>query len=162
MQDHGAPDDPRASLQVRRASLAELDAATHLFEGYQAFYGREHPEGAVRAFLAKRLERGDSVVLLAWRDGEAVGFAQLYPSFASLSLAPSWILNDLFVAPAARGGGVARALMNSVRQAAEANGAAEVFLQTANDNAPARALYESLGYARDAHYLVYTLDPRQR
>ena len=145
---------------VRRATLADLDAATRLFEGYQAFYGRKHPQGAVRAFLAQRLERGDSVVLLAWHGGRAIGFAQLYPSFASLSLAPSWILNDLFVDAAARGVGMARALMEAVRQLARGNGAAEVFLQTATDNAPARALYESLGYARDDHYLVYTLDPR--
>jgi GNAT superfamily N-acetyltransferase len=150
---HGAP-------AIRRASLADLDAAARLFEGYQAFYHRVHPEGAVRAFLAQRLERGDSVVLLAWQDDRAVGFAQLYPSFASLSLAPSWILNDLYVDPSARKGGIARALMEAVRQLARANGAAEVFLQTAHDNAPARALYESLGYARDDHYLVYALDPR--
>jgi GNAT superfamily N-acetyltransferase len=146
--------------EVRRASLADLDAATRLFEGYQAFYHRVHPEGAVRAFLAQRLGRGDSVVLLAWQGEAAVGFAQLYPSFASLSLAPSWILNDLFVDPSARGQGVAQALMEAVRQLGRSNGAAEVFLQTAHDNAPARALYESLGYARDEHYLVYTLDPR--
>lgn len=153
MAGHGAP-------AVRRATLADLDAAARLFEGYQAFYHRAHPQGAVRAFLAQRLERGDSVVLLAFHEGAAVGFAQLYPSFASLSLAPSWILNDLYVDVAARGGGVARALMDAVRQLARGNGAAEVFLQTARDNAPARALYESLGYARDDHYLVYTLDPR--
>ena len=146
--------------EIRRASLADLDAATRLFEGYQAFYRRVHPEGAVRAFLAQRLARGDSIVFLAWQDDEAVGFAQLYPSFASLSLAPSWILNDLYVDPSARQGGIARALMEAVRQLAKANGAAEVFLQTAHDNAPARALYESLGYARDEHYLVYSLDPR--
>jgi GNAT superfamily N-acetyltransferase len=150
---HGAP-------AIRRASLADLDAAARLFEGYQGFYHRVHPEGAVRAFLAQRLERGDSVVLLAWQDDRAVGFAQLYPSFASLSLAPSWILNDLYVEPSARKGGIARALMEAVRQLAQSNGAAEVFLQTAHDNAPARALYESLGYARDDHYLVYALDPR--
>jgi ribosomal protein S18 acetylase RimI-like enzyme len=47
-----------------------------------------------------------------------------------------------------------------VRGLARGNGAAEVFLQTAHDNAPARALYDSLGYTRDDHYLVYTLDPR--
>jgi GNAT superfamily N-acetyltransferase len=150
----------RGALEVRRATFADLDAATRLFDAYQAFYGRRHPEGATRAFLAARLERGDSVVLLAWLEGQAIGFAQLYPSFASLSLAPSWILNDLFVDAGVRGGGVARALMDSVRGMARADGAAEVFLQTARDNAPARALYESLGYARDEHYLVYTLDPR--
>ena len=145
---------------IRRAGASDLDAATRLFEGYQAFYGREHPAGAARAFLAERFDKRDSVVLLAWRADAAVGFVQLYPSFASLSLAPSWILNDLFVEPSSRGRGVARALMEAVRQLARESGAAEVLLQTARDNAEARALYQSLGYRLDEHFLVYTLDPR--
>jgi ribosomal protein S18 acetylase RimI-like enzyme len=86
-----------------------------------------------------------------------MGFVQLYPSFASLSLAPSWILNDLFVDPAARGRGVGEALMQAARELGIANGAAEIFLQTARDNVTAQRLYERLGYQRDDEFLVYTL-----
>ena len=39
--------------------------------------------------------------------------------------------------------------MDAARQLALHNGAAEIFLQTARDNAPARALYEKLGYVQD-------------
>ena len=40
---------------------------------------------------------------------------------------------------------------------ASANGAAEIFLQTARDNVTAQRLYERLGYQRDDEFLVYTL-----
>ena len=145
------------TLRVERAGSAQLDAATALFQGYLRFYGKCHDEVRSRAFVAARLEQRDSVFLLAWDGGCAVGFTQLYPAFASLSLAPSWILNDLYVEPDARGRGVATALMGAARQLAVGNGAAEIFLQTARDNDQARALYERLGYALDEEFLVYTL-----
>jgi hypothetical protein len=36
--------------------------------------------------------------------------------------------------------------------------ACELFLQTARDNVVAQSLYRSLGWVRDDHFLVYTLD----
>jgi ribosomal protein S18 acetylase RimI-like enzyme len=149
------------AIAVRRAEAADLDAAASLFLGYLRFYGKDTAEADARAFVAERLARRDSVILLAvGGEGGALGFTQLYPAFASLSLAPSWILNDLFVAPAARGRGVGEALMAAARELGRGNGAAELMLQTARDNAPAQRLYERLGWQRDQDFLVYTLDPR--
>ena len=60
------------------------------------------------AFLRERMEWEESVVLVAEHAGDgAVGFVQLYPGFDSLSLAVSWLLNDLYVLSSARGQGVA-------------------------------------------------------
>jgi ribosomal protein S18 acetylase RimI-like enzyme len=149
------------SLQVERATSHELHVLVPLFAGYLRFYGKPVDEARIRAFLGERLQRNQSAVFLAFRGEQAVGFVQLYPAFASLSLAPSWILNDLFVAPEARGGGVARALMRAAEQLARETGAAELFLQTAHDNLPAQRLYEGLGWKRDEDFRVYTRDPRQ-
>lgn len=148
------------AIAVRRAGPEDLDATSGLFLGYLRFYGKSTLEDNARAFIADRLERGDSVIFLAEDGGDALGFTQLYPSFASLSLAPSWILNDLFVDPQARGRGVGEALMDAARRLAIDNGAAELMLQTARDNATAQRLYEKLGWQRDDEFLVYTLDPR--
>ena len=145
------------TLRVERAGSAELDAAAALFQGYLRFYGKCHDQARSRAFIAARLEQRNSVFLVAWDGPRAVGFTQLYPAYASLALAPSWILNDLYVEPDARGRGVATALMDAARQLAVRSGAAEIFLQTARDNHQARALYERLGYALDGEFLVYTL-----
>jgi len=147
---------------IRRAQPADLDAAARLFSGYLRFYGRQTSEADARAFISERLAKQDSVFLLAeLADGEAIGFTQLYPAFASLSLAPSWILNDLYVDPSARGHGAGEALMQAARELARGNGAAELMLQTARDNATAQRLYEKLGWQRDDEFLVYTLDPRK-
>lgn len=145
------------SLRVSRADSSRIEEALRLFEGYLAFYKCEPAPEKARAFILDRLSRQDSVIFLAELDGACVGFTQLYPAFASLSMAPNWILNDLFVEPAGRGKGVATALMAAARQSAVDTGAAEIFLQTARDNTTAQSLYVGLGYKRDDEFLVYSL-----
>jgi GNAT superfamily N-acetyltransferase len=151
-----------AGVRIQRATPADLGALEPLFHGYLRFYGKPIDEARVRAFLAARIGNGESVVFLA-RDadtGAGLGFVQLYPAFASLSQARSWILNDLFVAESARGHGVSKLLMDAARQLAVETDACELFLQTARDNAVAQSLYTSLGWVRDDHFLVYTLDTK--
>lgn len=148
------------AAQVTRAGIADLDDAARLFVAYLRFYGKDTSAGAAREFIAERLRRQDSVILLARVGETASGFMQLYPTFASLSLAPGWILNDLYVDVQARGLGTGERLMEAARELALANGAAEILLQTARDNQVAQRLYERLGYQRDDEFLVFTLDPR--
>lgn len=149
-----------SDLDLRRAAAPDLDDLCRLFAGYLRFYDKPVDESRVRDFLSARMQAGESVVFIARRDGSALGFVQLYPAWSSLSQARSWILNDLFVDPAARGGGVARALMQAARSLGADTGAVELMLQTARTNASAQRLYESLGWQRDDDFLVYTLDPR--
>lgn len=141
---------------IRRATPADLDPAADLFAQYLAFYEVAAEPERARDYLAARLEAGDSLVLLAAdAAGTDVGLAQVYPTFASLDLAVSWLLSDLFVAPAARGTGVGRALLREVLARATAAGAAWVTLETAHTNTTAQALYESEGFEQDLVYRVY-------
>ncbi len=77
--------------------------------------------------------------------GRAVGFAQLYPTFSSILVAPMYVLSDLFVIPDARRRDVGTQLLKSAAETARANGAVRVELATAITNAPAQRLYEALG-----------------
>ena len=149
-------------LTITRATPADLHDLTPLFAGYRAFYGHAAEPVREEAFLLDRMQRGESIVLLARRDGRAVGFVQLYPIFSSTRMARAWLLNDLFVDPAARGGRIASSLLEAAADVARETGAVELMLQTARDNAPARALYEKHGWVRDDHFLVYTLEPGRR
>lgn len=135
---------------IRRATLADLPALVPLFDAYRRFYGQ--PGDAARAddFLRERLTRGESVVLLAERDGAVLGFTQLYPLFSSVRTGRLWLLNDLFVAEQARRGGMARALLDAAAEFARDDGACGLMLETGRDNAPARALYRAAGWHEDA------------
>lgn len=146
-----------AGLTVERAGPADLEGLLPLFEGYRSFYRRAPDHRAARAFLEARLERGDSVVYLARDPGRAVGFVQLYPAFSSVRMRRMWILNDLFVDPAARGRGVAKRLMERARAHAEETGAAGLLLETERSNEVAAALYRSLGWTRETTFDRYEL-----
>ena len=137
------------NFSIRRATLDDLDAVTPLFDAYRRFYQQPGDLPRARAFLHERIERGQSMVLIAERDGAAVGFAQLYPMFSSVRTASIWILNDLYVAEGARRSGVAQRLLHAAAVAAKAVGAARIMLETGRSNAPARALYREAGWAED-------------
>lgn len=144
-------------LTVRPATIRDLETLVPLFEGYREFYEQASDPGLSRGFLGERLALGDSVIFLAERAGRALGFVQLYPIFSSTRCRRLWLLNDLFVAPAGRGGGVARALMAAAKSHAEATGACGLELATARTNTAAQRLYQSLGWVRDEVFLHYEL-----
>lgn len=148
------------TLEITTATVADLDEVCGLFALYLEFYQRPASAEAVRAYLHDRLTQGDAVIFLARLEGQAVGFAQLYPSFSSLALAKSWILYDLYVSASARRQGVAEALLERCRVLAQETGACELFLQTAKDNTPAQALYEKHGYQQDTEFYNYYLSLR--
>jgi GNAT superfamily N-acetyltransferase len=141
-------------LRVARAQLQHLDALVPLFAAYRRFYGRD-ADPRERPFLEQRLARAESVVFIAWLDGEAIGFTQLYPCFASVSLERMFVLYDLFVAPQARRCGAGLQLLRSAVQYAAAQGAGELMLQTAKANLTAQRLYEREGWVRDDEFYVY-------
>lgn len=145
-----------AAPELIRASLDHLEQLVPLFDGYRQFYKQHSDPERGRQFLHERLDNDESVIFLALVDGQPAGFTQLYPSFSSVSLRRLWILNDLFVAPWARGRGVGAALLTRARAWAEETWAKGLVLETAVDN-PAQHLYESLGWRRDEGALHYAL-----
>lgn len=145
------------TVSISRAGPAALDALAALFDAYRQFYGQPADLARAREWLRSRLRLGESVALLARRDGQPAGFVQLYPMFSSVRTARTWILNDLFVDPAARRQGVAWALLEAAAGFARSDGAAGIALETAQDNAAARALYRAAGWREDATQW-YSLD----
>ena len=148
-----------ARLVVEPAHLADADRVAPLFDAYRQFYGAASDIPAARVFLAGRLSRCESVVLLASLeiDGEgggiAAGFTQLYPTFSSVALGRSMVLNDLFVVPACRRLGVARRLVAEAVEYARRAGAVRIELATQHTNRNALWLYESEGFVRDTEFV---------
>jgi ribosomal protein S18 acetylase RimI-like enzyme len=137
------------SIDIRRVGLDDVDAVSVLFDAYRQFYGQQSNPGRARDWLGERLQRDESVIWMALRNGTPCGFVQLYRMFSSVRTARLWILNDLFVAMDARRQGVARTLLDAAAQFARDDGAAAILLETGRDNAPARALYRAAGWHED-------------
>jgi GNAT superfamily N-acetyltransferase len=146
-----------SKIGVRRATSEDIERIAPLFDSYRQFYGQAPALSSAREFLCERFERGESTVLLAEDErGRAIGFAQLFPTFSSVALAKSFILNDLYVAPEARRLGVGRALLRSAVAYGKGQRAVRITLSTHVDNAAAQALYVSSGWELQTHYHVYT------
>jgi ribosomal protein S18 acetylase RimI-like enzyme len=134
------------TIRAALPTADDLDLVVPLFEQYRQHFGSPPDQGGARCFIEDRLRGRQSVILLALQGQRSVGFVQLYPSFSSLAIAPIWVLNDLFVAPAARRQGIARALMQAAQAHARDSGAVRIFLETGQTNRAAQTLYEGLGY----------------
>lgn len=144
-------------VSVRAARKEDLPALATLFNEYRMFYWQADDPVLAREFLAQRMQREESVIFVATDvDEKLVGFTQLFPTFSSVSAKPAWILNDLFVATAARRRGVGKALMAQVLAHGRHSGAAWISLQTGHDNRAAQALYEKFGFVPDQYYTSYS------
>lgn len=145
-------------MHIRQATIADLNTLAALFDAYRIFYEQAPDLPGARAFLAERLTREQSVILLAQdAAGHALGFTQLYPSFTSTGMKPIFILNDLFVTPQARQQGVAGALLKAAADHGRSVGAARLILSTAVDNLTAQGVYEANGWQRETRFFTYNL-----
>ncbi len=151
---------PRAGVAISTVGEEDLADLLPLVRGYADFYGvapsDEDLLSLSRALIADPAREG--VQLLArTHDGVAVGFATVFWLWSTLSARRVGLMNDLFVAPAARGGGAADALIERCRAACRERGATRLTWQTAKDNARAQAVYDRIGGTRE-EWLDYWLD----
>jgi ribosomal protein S18 acetylase RimI-like enzyme len=145
------------TIATRLATLDDLDRVATLFDAYRQFYRQPADRPRAREFIQERLQRHESVLLVAETAPEGVvGFCQLYPLFCSVRAVRMYVLYDLFVTPEARGTGAGRALMLAAEEHAAGSGASRLELSTARTNTVAQSLYESLGWVRDEAFFVYS------
>ncbi len=136
------------ALEVRRFEPSELEAVRR---GLPSWSSAQYP---------RRLEaqaRGQMVQLVAWDGPTPVGRGMVlfagHDGYSESALREGCAeVRDVWVRPEHRRRGVARALMSALEDAAREHGETRIGLSVAQDGhaAPARALYEALGY-RHAH-----------
>lgn len=144
-------------ISVRQATVADLDLLVPMFDAYRQFYRQPSDPEKARRFLLDRYEHGQSVIFVCFEGDAAIGFTQLYPSFSSGAMARIFILNDLFVVPAARGRGAGSALLHAAADYGRRVGALRLVLSTEVTNATAQSVYEKSGWKRDTAFYVYNL-----
>ena len=148
------PDD----LTVRFVAQQDYTQWLALWDGYNAFYGRQGATALAPEITAKTWERLfdlDEPVhgLVAERGGRLVGLAHYLFHRSTILIGPTCYLQDIFTDEAARGGGVGRALINAVYEQAKLAGASRVYWQTHESNRTAMQLYDRM--AEKSGFLVY-------
>ncbi len=142
-------------MKIEKVTLNHLTELAKLFDAYRVFYEQESNLEAATIFLKNRLSNNESVVYIALdENGKGLGFTQLYPTFSSVSMQASYILNDLYVIPEMRGQGIGEALLNQAKTFANTNDLKGLALETAINN-PAQKLYEKLGWEKSSDFYHY-------
>ena len=128
-----------------------------LWQGYLRFYrGEVSDEVTLGTF--RRLAGGlDGMTGLVAEDpagtGTLAGLAHLVFHPSTWASQPYCYLEDLFVAPSARGSGLSRQLIDAVYAEADRRGAARVYWETQEYNGAARSLYDLV--AHRTSFVIY-------
>ncbi len=85
-------------------------------------------------------------VVLAEAEGQAMGFALVFPEYSSWRGTVGLYVQDLYVRPEARGRGLARALLSAAMDEAGDWGPAYLTLMVDHHNDAARVWYEKQGF----------------
>lgn len=142
-------------MNIVRATLNELDSLAKLFDLYRVFYLQKSDFHGARAFLKARLTNEESIIFIAYDEQAAVGFVQLYPSFSSVAMQRTWVLNDLYVKKDVRGKGFGEKLLKKAITHAAETGAKGLLLETGQDNTTAQRLYEKVGFTQESNYFYF-------
>lgn len=134
-----------SDVHIRPATGADEPRWRELFAAYNAFYRANVPPSVVAETWRRILDPEVPVhALMADVGSRTVGFTNYLFHASTWSAAPNCYLEDLYVDPAARGGGAAKALILAVEASAKAVGAFRLYWHTQEYNAPARSLYDTI------------------
>ena len=128
---------------IRPISENEREAWNPLWAGYLAFYKTTLPQEISDLAWDRFHDPEEPIFALGgYINGELMGIAHYL--FHRSSWAPHryCYLEDLFVAEAARGQGLGRALIEAVYERAQAANASRVYWLTQSSNTQARILYD--------------------
>jgi GNAT superfamily N-acetyltransferase len=151
--------DGVSRITVRPVRASDYAGWRPLWDGYNAFYGREGetalPESITAATWQRFLDPAEPVhALVAVNQDQIVGLTHYLFHRSTTRLTDVCYLQDLFTVPSMRGLGIARQLIVTVYDLARAAAATRVYWQTQENNRVARVLYDKL--AKHHGFIVYT------
>ncbi len=142
---------------TRPLTLEDWDDWRALWAGYLDFYRATLSDETSRATF-ERLCGGDDAMfgLIAVDNaGRGIGMANCVVHAQTWSRQPTCYLEDLFVAPSARGHDIGRALLLAAKEGATARGSDRLYWHTQQYNGRARSLYDQVG--RPTSFVVYEM-----
>lgn len=144
-----------AGIRIRPLNADDRDAWDPLWQGYLDYYETSLDPAVTDVTWARLLDPAEDMFCLVAENpaGEAIGIVHYVFHRVTWAIANRCYLEDLFVAPSARGTGAGRALIEAVYAAADDYGADQVYWLTQDFNAAGRRLYDRV--ARQTPFIKY-------
>ncbi len=148
------------STLIRSAALADLPLIAALIRELAQYERLEHEVRFDERELAAHLfgPRPMAEVLIGESDNVPQGFALFFHNFSTFEGRPGIYLEDLFVRPAARGGGLGKALLTRLASLAVERGCARLEWSVLDWNAPSIGFYRALGARAMDDWTVMRVD----
>ena len=145
-------------IVIRTVTQEDFPAWKPLWDGYNAFYGREGetalPIEITRTTWSRFFDVYEPMhAFVAESNGQLLGLVHFLYHRSTTHMTPVCYLQDLFTAKEARGKGVGRALINAVYERAKADGSPRVYWLTHETNSVAMQLYDKV--ADKSGFVVY-------
>lgn len=145
----------QVELQIRQPTESEFSSWVPLWNSYLEFYQTELPPEFAQS-MWERIRNPESGVRchVASANDKLIGLVHFLAHENTWSSHPVCYLQDLYVDPSHRGGGVGAKLIDSVVEQAKSEAWEGVYWLTAEDNHSARGLYDRLtgGTTGFVHY----------
>lgn len=147
-------------IAIRPATRADVPLLLELIEALADYERLRDELRATSQLLEEHLfgARPAAEAAIAERDGRAAGYALFFSTFSTFLARPGLWLEDLFVLPQHRRGGIGRALLEHVAQLAVARGCGRLEWSALDWNEPALAFYRGLGARRLPEWHLHRLD----
>jgi GNAT superfamily N-acetyltransferase len=147
------------TVAIRPAEPADVPLIAELIRGLARYEKLEHEVTMTEDRLAASLfgERRYAETLIAEQDRKPAGFALFFHNFSTFLAQPGIYLEDLFVLPEHRGGGIGRALLKELARLAVERGCGRLEWAVLDWNRDAIGFYERLGARANSEWTVYRL-----
>jgi GNAT superfamily N-acetyltransferase len=142
-------------LMIRQATIQDLPKIVPIFDSYREYFKQQRNPSEVEGFLFEKFQHFESVIFIAEQHDEVIGFAQLYPTFSSLTLQRVWILNDFFISEAYRNFGVGKQLFAKVKEFTMLTNSKGIELSVEHINKTAWQFWEREGFKKDEDFRYY-------
>ena len=137
--------EPTTSIDIRRAGPQDAETVMEMVREIAAHEGQLQHLAVTTARWAQMLARPDVVVLIAWRNGAALGYVSAVRRIHLWSDRDVLALDDLYVREHSRDGGVGRQLMAALAGSFAAPDQLTVTWGVEPDNAAAQRFYRRIG-----------------
>jgi GNAT superfamily N-acetyltransferase len=152
-----------SDLTIRPAAAHDGDTFLSLVDALADYekLDRPTPEARQRLLVDAFGERQRISVFLAEREGRAVAYAIVLETYSSFLALPTLYLEDLFVLPDERRGGIGRAMLRHLADEAVRRGCGRMEWVVLDWNQLAIDFYDKLGARRLKEWYTYRLTADQ-